>query len=297
MKKYIIIIAILLTTQITNAQQLQTSSFYDLQGIIHNAGMAGVNSANFVGVSYKTQWNGIAGKPTTGTLFGSFKLPKQKLGVSANIYNDVTGPTSRTGVQLSIAKHIALQNGGLFAVGIENRFQQYAINQSKLPSLVGDPALAGKLNSFKYDAGFGVSYSDQKFQIGAGVSQLVQTKLNTYSGNLNPNQEGRLYRHFYVHSLYNYNIDENTVITPNVLFTYLPNAPLEMQGNIRIEHNKLFWYGVGGKLHQGFMLSGGLRINKSLLVGYAYDIYKTPISIFDNGSNGHEFIMRYEFAK
>ncbi len=294
MKKIIFILTVAVAIN-ANAQQLQTSSFYDQQGMLHNAGMAGVNSKNFVGVTHKTQWSGIDGNPTTTTLFGSFKLPNQKMGVSGYLYNDATGPTSRTGLQLSIAKHIALSNGGMLSVGIENRVQQYSINQSKLPSLIGDPALAGKLNSFKYDAGAGISYSTQKFQLGAGVSQLVQSKLNTYNGNLSPNQEGRLYRHFYVHSLYNWSTDESTVITPNVLMIYLPNAPLEMQANVRVEHNKTFWYGVGAKWRQGFMLSGGLRVNKSLLVGYAFDIYRTPLSLFDKGSNGHEFILRYEF--
>lgn len=297
MKTYILAaVGTLLSVQ-ASAQQLQTSSFYDLQGTFHNAGMAGVNNKNFVGVSYKTQWSGISGRPATVNLFGSFSLPKKKLGVMANLYNDVTGPTSRTGAQISIAKHIPTSNGGVVSIGIENRFQQFAINQAKLPSLVGDPALAGKLNSFKYDAGAGIAYSNERIQVGAGVSQLVQSKLSNYSGTLTPSQEARLYRHFYVHGLYNWAVDESTVITPNMLIILLPNAPTEIQANVRVEHNKLFWYGVGAKWNQGFMLSGGLRVNKSLLVGYAFDIYKTPLSLFDQGSNGHEFILRYEFDK
>ncbi len=297
MKKIIIYCLVLSFSIKANAQQLQTSSFYDVHGIYHNASTAGIGKSNYVGATYKTQWSGIAGKPTTVSAFGSFKLPKQKLGVSGYLYNDVTGPTARTGVQISIAKHIPLQNGATLSFGIENRVQQFSLNRSKLPSLIGDPAVAGKENSMKYDAGVGGSYTSETFQIGVSVAQLIQSKLNTYSGNLTPSQEGRLYRHFYVHSLYNYKTDNETVITPNVLFIYLPNAPLEVQGGVRVEYNNAFWYGVSAKWKQGFMLSGGVRINSKLLIGYAYDVYKTPLSLFEKGSNGHEFILRYDLGK
>jgi type IX secretion system PorP/SprF family membrane protein len=297
MKKIIFHIILLSCSYVANAQQLQTSSLYDVHGVYHNASIAGVAKNNFVGATYKTQWSGINGRPTTATVFGSFKLPKQKLGVSGYLYNDVTGPTARTGIQIGLAKHIALQNGATLSFGIENRVQQYSINKAKLPSLIGDPAIAGKENSFKYDAGVGGSYTSETFQIGVSVAQLIQSKLNTYVGNLTPNQESRLYRHYYLHSLYNIKTDNETVITPNVLFIYLPNAPLEVQGGVRLEHNNSFWYGINAKWKQGVMLSAGLRVNKNLLVGYAFDIYKTPLNLFDNGSYGHEFILRYDLTK
>ncbi len=297
MKKIIIYSFIIACSINVNAQQLQTTSLYDMQGVLHNASMAGVAKKDFVGATYKTQWSGIDGNPTTATVFGSFKLPKQQLGVSSYVYSDVTGPTSRTGIQISVAKHIALKNGGTLSFGIENRVQQIGINKSKLPSLVGDPAIAGKENSFKYDAGVGASYTDEHFQIGVSVAQLMQSKYNIYSGSLTPSQEARLYRHYYINSSYKWVTDNETVITPNVLFIYLPNAPLEFQGGVRLEHKNHFWYGVSAKAKQGVMLSAGLRINNNLLIGYAFDIYKTPLSLFDKGSNGHEFILRYELGK
>ena len=39
----------------------------------------------------------------------------------------------------------------------------------------------------------------------------------------------RLYRHYYLHGSYQWTVDEATVITPNFLMIYLPNAPLEFQ--------------------------------------------------------------------
>ncbi len=282
---------------VAGAQQQQTSSMYDLQGVIHNPSIAGTQETNIIGVSYRSQWSGISGSPKTATVFGSFDLQKMGVGIGGSIFQDKTGPTSRTGISLSLAKHIT-GNNGTFSIGIENRLQQYAIDKNKLmESLGNDPVLGASDNRFKYDAGFGISYTSKRFQLGASVSQLVQSKLDFYSGNLTRDEEARLYRHYYFNGLYNWQVDEATVITPNALFIYLPNAPLTYQFGVRVEFNKLFWFGGGYRAHQSYMLSAGLNLGKKLTIGYAYDDYISPISKFDNGANAHEVMLRFNMKK
>ncbi|HRF16588.1 MAG TPA: type IX secretion system membrane protein PorP/SprF, partial [Chitinophagaceae bacterium] len=76
MKKYQFILVCLLAAVVSGkAQQLQTSSMYDLQGVYHNPSTAGTQGFNFVGASYRTQWSGFSGSPKTATVFGSFELP------------------------------------------------------------------------------------------------------------------------------------------------------------------------------------------------------------------------------
>jgi type IX secretion system PorP/SprF family membrane protein len=270
---------------------------YDLQGIYHNPSTAGVQSS-IVGVSYRTQWSGFSGAPKTATVFGSFDMPKHNIGIGGYIYNDKTGPTSRTGVQLAFAKHIPLDNGGRFSLGIEARGLQYSIDKAKLTESLGaDPAIGGSDNRFKFDAGFGISYTGKKFQVGVSASQLVQSTLDFYTGNLTRSEEGRLYRHYYFHGKYKWNVDDATTISPNFLIIYLPNAPTEYQFGARVEHNEKFWWGVGYRVKQSFLLSVGLNVNKKFTIGYAFDIYSTPVSVFDAGANAHEMLLRYNISK
>ncbi len=271
---------------------------YQLQGMLQNPAMAGMQETNFIGASYRTQWSAISGSPKTTSVFGSWGLPKQQIGIGGYIYNDKTGPTTRTALELSLAKHIVTDNGHTFSMGIESRFQQYALNKSKLTATLGsDPAIAGSDSRFKYDAGFGVAYATKRLQIGASVSQLVQSKLDFYSGNLSVKEEARLYRHYYLHGAYKWTVDGVTTITPNFVLTYLPNAPTDFQLAARVEHREMFWWGLGYRAGQSFMLSAGLHINKSFTIGYAFDDYLSPISNFDAGANGHELLLRYNFAK
>jgi type IX secretion system PorP/SprF family membrane protein len=298
MKKNKIFILLLLVGSTGWAQQLQTSSMYELQGSIHNPAMAGLTSAGFMGLSYRTQWKGINGNPKTATIFANKELAKQALGVGGYIYNDNTGPIKRTGLNLSVAKHIAMGNKGKLSFGIEAKVLQHSIDVGKLSQILGsDPVLAGGDNVFKFDAGAGVAYADDKFQIGASVSQLVQSKLDYYTGTLTPTQEGRLYRHYYLHSAYKWQVDDKAKIIPFVMFIYLPNAPLEFQGGFRVEHRELFWWGLSFRAKQSLALSAGLHINNNLSVGYSFDIYRAPLNIFDGGADAHEFMIRYNFNK
>lgn len=297
MRKYFVILLSLGAVTTTNAQQLQTSSMYDLQGVFHNPSTAGVAGGMF-GVSYRTQWSGISGSPKTATVFGSFALTDLKIGLGGYIYNDKTGPTSRTGISLAFAKHIPTSNGGNFSLGIEAKAQQYSLDRAKLTATLGsDPAIGTSDNKFVFDAGFGISYTGKKFQIGAAASQLVQSKLNFYTGNLTRTEEGRLYRHYFFHGLYKWKVDANTVLIPNAMVIYMPNAPTEFQGGVRVEHNETFWWGAGYRAKQSWMLSAGLHVKKKFTIGYSFDIYKTPLSIYESGANAHEMLLRYNFSK
>ncbi|MEO7524071.1 MAG: PorP/SprF family type IX secretion system membrane protein [Ferruginibacter sp.] len=301
MKKNILLVLLVTainTSSKTFAQQLQTSSLYDMQGVIHNPSMAGLQEFNIAGVTYKTQWSGITGAPKTITAFGSFDLPKEKIGIGGYVYNDKTGPTSRTGLQLSLAKHIVMKNDAKFSIGIAPSILQYSIDRAKLTETLGaDDALGNVDNKIKFDVAFGIAYANKKFQVGASVSQLVQSKLDYYKGNMTRTEEARFYRHYYLHGNYNWNVDNFTTITPNFLIIYLPNAPTHYQVGVKVEHNKVFWWGLGYQSKQSFILSAGININKKITLGYAFNDYIAPVSTFDNGSYGHEFILRYNFIK
>lgn len=295
------------STSLLLSQQLQTSSMYDMQGVLHNPAMAGINRHGSIGISYRSMWDGIDGGPQTGTLFGAAYLPSVKLGLGGYIYSDKTGPTKRTGLQMAYAYHVPINEGSGFSIGLEARMQQFSYDKAKLQESLGgiDPVLGGADNRFKFDAGFGLAYTNKQFQVGASVSQLLQSRLDFYTTNygsgtsplVDRNEEGRLYRHYYFHSNYRWKVDINTVIIPNILFVYLPNAPLEFQGGARIEHREIFFWGVSLRARQSWMLSAGVHIKKKFTVGYSFDLYSTPMSTFDKGASAHEILLRYDFLE
>lgn len=299
MKRNIFFGLFILVAGIANGQQLMTASLYDMHGNLHNPAAVGASKHGVIGASYRKMWDGIDGGPMTTIVFGSTYLSKSNLGIGGYLYNDVTGPTKRMGIQGAIAYHIKMANDATFSLGLEGRFQQFSIDKGKLMQSLGtnDPVLAGDDSRIKGDAGFGVAYNGKKLQVGASVSQLIQSKLDFYTGNLSRSEEGKLYRHFYLHGSYAIYSDGNTKFIPNMLFIYLPNAPLEFQGGVRVEHKDIFWWGVALRARQSWMISAGVKVAKKFTIGYCFDIFSTPLSVYDGGSNGHEILLKYDFIK
>ncbi len=281
------------------SQQLTTSSFHDLYGVLHNPATTASGKQASIGASFRSMWDGIPGSPRTGVVFGSAYLKDHKIGIGGYLYSDVTGPTTRTGMQMAYAYYVPLSDKARFSIGLEGRFQQFSLDQAKLQQSLGsyDPVTSGDGVKYKGDAGVGLAYTTDKFQVGASVSQIIQSKINLYQGTGNPTEEAKLYRHYYLHGTYTFRIDEATRLTTNTMIIYLPNAPVEVQGGGRVEHQNLFWYGLSWRYRQAWMISAGIRIGKQLNLGYSFDIYSTPLSLYDKGSNGHEVMLRYDFIK
>src|SRR5438045_9601995 len=84
---------------VIQAQQLNSSSLYELQGVLHDPSVAGTQKHGTIGGSFRTQWDGMPGGPQTGLVFGSAFLEKAKLGLGGYLYSDVTGPTKRIGLE------------------------------------------------------------------------------------------------------------------------------------------------------------------------------------------------------
>jgi type IX secretion system PorP/SprF family membrane protein len=301
MKRFQFFVLTLLIAVGAGAQQLANSSLYDMYGPLHNPATAGVNQYATLGGTFKKQWSDIPGSPQTGLLFGSTYLPKAKVGLGGYLYNDQTGPITNNGLQASFAYHIPMKNNATFSLGLEARVMQFKYDQAKLLNTLGtDPVIMGDPERIKGDAGFGVAYSSKKFQVGVSASQLIQSKLGLYEGTATtgtPNEEAKLSRHYYAHGYYNWDVDKATRIIPHLLVIYLPNAPTELQGGFRIEHHNLFWYGLALKKEQSWMISAGLRLKERFNIGYSFDIFTTPLSVYNAGSSGHEIMLRYDFIK
>ncbi|HEV7330655.1 MAG TPA: PorP/SprF family type IX secretion system membrane protein [Flavisolibacter sp.] len=292
-----LLIFLLFTGTNVSAQQLNTSSFYELAPILHNPATPGSGQKAFIGGSFKTQWSSMPGSPKTGLLYGQTFLPGARLGLGGYLYHDVTGPTSRTGLQMAYAYHIPVKEKSSVSFGLEARLQQLSFDREKLQQELGslDPVVTGYHTRIKADAGVGIAYSSPRFQMGAAVSQLVQSRYKLYELAGTQAEQSKLYRHYYLHGNYTFIPDEFTKVSPNLLVIYLPNAPVEVQGGIRMMHNDLLWYGLSWRARQGWMIAAGFKVKEKFTVGYSFDIFNAPLSVYQKGSSGHELMLQYSF--
>ncbi len=296
--KYIFLV-LSLNAFVLQAQQLQIVSQYDQHRFLHNPAGAGINGATNVGVTYRSQWSGISGAPVTQMVYGEKYFTKSRLGMGGYLYNDVTGPTKRTGLQYAINYKLPLNEdeSKKIAFGMEVRGLQYSIDKAKLSqSLAGDPVLSGGSNLTRGDAGMGIYYSSNTLNVGVSAVQLIQSDLQFASNISNAKERAHLYRHYYANADYTYN-DGNTKVIPSLQMVYLPSSPTEVTAGVRLVHNEVFWWGFHGRIKQGWMFNAGYIYKKKFSIGYALDIYRTPLSVFSPGSTAHEVMLKYSFVK
>jgi len=291
-----LLISIFFIASASQAQQIFRLSQYLQHNYLFNPAAAGAAEHPSVGITYKKMWAGIEGGPQTFLAYGDKYFASKKTGVGVLVYNDVTGPTSRFGAEANISYSVLLAEKRRLMFGLGGMFAQERIDKSAIEKYIpGDPILAGPGSAFTADAAAGIYYVSPTINIGFSAKQLIQSKIDLIK--TETALEARRYRQYYLMGSYNWQTDEDNMIIPNFQVKFSENAPADIEAGCKIEHKKILWVGFNYHLDQDFSAFAGFRVDKKLSIGYAYDQYKTPLSIFDSGGGSHELTIIYSFEK
>ena len=298
MKKIFCIISFITTGYIAQAQQLHFTSQYIADNYLYNPAAAGMTGHGSIGATYRSMWSGIDGGPQTTMLYGDISVKKLKAGIAGYVYNDVTGPTRRTGVDFAYSYHIVSKDEKtVFGMGLELQALQFYYDMAKLAQYIpNDPILQGVNTKTLLDAGAGVYLRTEKLHLGASVKQLIQSKINLATIP-NSTESSKLVRHFYFQGAYDFNTGDNIKLTPNAILKYIPNAPTEFNFGMIVNYHDFLYWGLNWTVNQNWVIQGGFTLNSRLSFGYAHDIYTTPLSVFDGGGGADEVMIKYNFAK
>ncbi len=277
-----------------SAQQIFTVSQFMQHNFILNPAAAGADAKGSVGATYRKMWSSMPGGPQTTLVYADRYFEKKKTGVGVVIFDDKTGPTSRTGARINLSYSIPLKPGSRLMMGLGGQVMQFRINKDQFAQYIpNDPLLARSGTTVKGDAAAGIYYQSSTLNLGVSVQQLLQSKLNYIKSSTNP--EGKLYRHLYVIGSYNIRTDESNVLIPNFQCQFVPGLPADISGGVRLEHHELVWVGFNYHHNQSYSAFAGVKVKQQLAIGYAFDQYSTPLSLFDAGSGAHEISLRYYF--
>ena len=282
------------STAFVKAQQIFRLSQYIQHNYIFNPAASGAGNKGTLIVSYKKMWSEIEGGPQTMLICSDKYFKKSKIGLSGLLFNDITGPMTKSGFEFNSAYSIPFSEKRKLQLGLGGLILQERLDKTFLEKYIpGDPVLSGSGSVITGDASAGVYYSSPKFNLGLSVKQLVQSKLNLVKSTTVI--EGKLYRQYYLMGSYNWATDEENVIVPNFLLKFSQNAPSDFEAGAKIIHRDMIWAGFNFHYQQEFSGFAGFKINHKYSLGYAFDQYKTPLSVFDKGGNSHELSFMYYF--
>lgn len=281
------------------AQQIEQFTQPTFSHFLFNPAAAGHGGDPEFIFKYRTQWVGAfdGEEPTTQILsFDTrFNNKFKNLGIGAVIFNDVTGPSNRIGIELAYSYKLKLgESGGKLALGFSGTLLNYSINTNELVlTNPDDPALFDPENNrIGADGDAGIYLYDKSYYLGLSAAQLFQNKFV-----FNTDTAGfiRLARHFYVIAGYVYDLSDKVEFEPSVLVKAVQAAPVQFDINARIIYDKDYWLGIN--FRPGESLGGylGFTYNKRWKLGYSYDYTTSSLSAVSNGS--HEIMLGFEIPK
>ena len=272
------------------SQQLPHYSLYMFNDAVINPAVYGTKEYDAISLISRSQWAGFEGAPKT-QLLSYNKQQGNNMGLGAVLFNDVTGPISQTGAQLSYAYNIDIPSTYKLSFGLSASVFQFLFDGNKAilhDNTIDPAALGGIEKSLVYDATLGVYLFNEKYYFGFSLPQLTQSKINLET------DKNNLIRHYFFTSGYNYNINDQFDLLPSVIIKSTDVTPFQVDLNFRAIYNKKFWSGLSYRNQDAVAIMLGMDY-ENYSFGYNFDRTISDINLHTSGSHG--FIMSYKIRK
>ena len=250
-------------------QQLRRSQFVT-NTYLANPAVAGTEPGTVLSSTYRHQWAGFSGAPTTMLLSGHRALPNG-LGAGFVLYNDdMGGAIHQTGVELTGAYSVLLNNQDAVSFGLSMKGNQFVFDGTDLEVYQpDDESLPGTLEStFGVDFNAGMMVYGKDYYFGMAVFNLLQDKLNLAGVD---GDQNRMVRHYHFMGSYLYNATRLVAVQSSALLRMTDATSAQLDLNVRAIVNGTTWFGMGFRPQDAFVLSTGLNYG-AFTLAYNYDI-------------------------
>jgi type IX secretion system PorP/SprF family membrane protein len=290
------------------AQQLAQYSQYMNNNYILNPAVAGTEDFIDLKFSYRTQWTGLEGAPKTyyasvNSSLGSLRSqPKRTLhdwqsgfhAVGAIVYNDVTGPTSRSGIYGSYTYNLALSRTLRLALGASVGMQQFAVDGTQL-RFYNPNTVAASQSSRVPDATVGIWFYSPDFYVGGSSAQILGNQLDiAYSSSSQFTYTNKLARHYFATAGVRLPLGEDLALVPSVLVKFVSPAPTSVDINAKLKFRDVVWAGASWRATSAFVGMVGVNFDFGSL-SYSYDASTSALADYQSGS--HEVLLGLQLKK
>ncbi|PWH86630.1 PorP/SprF family type IX secretion system membrane protein [Brumimicrobium oceani] len=294
--KNLIILAFIAFGFGVNAQQVALSSQYLFNDVMVNPGAVGAKDYIPVHVNFRKQWAGFPGAPTTQLISTNAKIANN-FGIGGSFFNDVSGPSRRSGFNINGAYHLKLDKRGehKIGLGLGLSITQHIVDPNKMETyLPDDPAVTrGFNNQMIPDANFGAFYYfKDKAYAGISAYNLVEVNRDLYDFNtsfVNP-----LVRTYYLTGGYNFDFENDFGLKLSTLGQIIETSTAQFDITAVGTYKDRFWLGASYRNKEAVVFLGGVQLGV-FKVGYAYDYNITDIMNHSTGS--HEVFLELQIFK
>lgn len=295
MLKRTILAAIAICAGVTGAvaQQLPHYTQYLLNDYVMNPAVGGAKPYWEAKSNNRYQWVGITDAPRTYILSVQGPTTNRKMGIGGHLYTDITGPTRRTGAQISYSYHLTLNDKMKLSLGVSGGVLQFLVDGSKIVFRDdGDLALSSGIQSvLTPDAGAGAYLYGDRFFVSVSSPQLLTTKLQFFEGY--DDTKSKLSRHFYASGGYKLPLGDDFELQPAAMVKFVDPIPVQAEVTLRAIYQDAVWAGGSWRVEDAFALMVGYTFQQNLTLGYSYDLLTSNLKGYSAGS--HELMLSVKF--
>lgn len=288
MKNRIIILGIgLLTFSWAFSQQIALNSQYMFNEFSFNPAVAGTKNFAPLTFSFRRQWMGMDEAPVTQNLsFHSFV--GKNTGAGVQLYNDVAGPTRRTGLSGTFSYAIQTSEKTRLSFGLSASVTQFMMDRDKMTTELPDDiaVLNNTSNQLIPDFNFGAYWYGERHFLGVSGYNLLQSESDLYD--ISAVVTSTLDRTIFAHGGYTFPVGSSFAIEPSAMMRYMFNAPMSFDANLRFILKDAYWLGGSYRYQDAISIMIGADLGV-LEMGYSYDLGMSNLATYNNGS--HEIFI------
>ena len=285
---FLLLVAMVATSWSAMAQQQLRRSQFVTNTYLSNPAVAGTEPGTVLSTTYRNQWAGFSGGPSTMLISGHRSLPNG-IGAGLILYNDdMGGAISQSGLELTGAYSVLLNNQDAVSFGLSMKGNQFVFDGTDLEVYQpNDPSLPGTLEStFGIDFNAGMMVYGKDYYFGMAVFNLLQDKLNVAGVD---DDQNRLVRHYQFMGSYLYNVSRLVAVQASGLMRMTEVTSAQLDVNVRAIVNGTSWFGMGFRPQDAFVLSTGLNYG-AFTLAYNYDI-----TVGDNMLSAHSHELSFGY--
>ena len=279
----------LLVGLVATAQQDPQYTQYMYNMNIINPAYAGSSGTTSIGALYRSQWVGLEGAPSTGTL--AIHSPVgNRVGLGLSFINDKIGPVQETNAYADFSYTLPVSETTKLAFGLKAGATFHKIGTAELAvSDPGDGFFSQNVNEVTPNVGLGLYYyKPNKYYISASMPNM----LNSVHLDVNGNKFGSEVKHFFAAAGYVFTLSENFKLKPHAFAKLASDSPLSFDVNANVFMYDLVELGVGYRLEDSFSAMVNFMVSPNMRIGYAYDSIQSDLNIVSSSS--HEIFINFD---
>lgn len=293
MKIAVLSILLLGFTFVVSAQQTPISSQYMMNRLVINPAYAGELGFYSASVSYRKQWVGLDGAPSTQNISIHGPSLKGKLGFGLMFIRDVIGVSKENNISGSFSYKIKFKKKKTLSLGISGSLF-FTNNQWSQIITTNKNDVIFSTNSPQFilpDFSVGVYYSAPKYYLAASAPMFLEHTLKSESSGYNIKNNFNNYNYLIEAGL-KLKLNKDILIKPSFLSRYIPNSSFQLDLNTTVDYKNSIGIGISYRTQDAIVGLFQIHASQQLIIGYSYDHSISKLQNYNNGS--HELFLRYD---